>query len=65
YPRRPGALRRDEPLALRVDLPGLGRDYNHRRRREPTWGAYAGGEPHNPGRPADIGPRVPGCRPCR
>lgn len=48
-----------------IDLPKLDRDYNGRPRQRPFRGAYAGGEPVNPGRQGDIGPVVPGCGPCR
>lgn len=64
YPRGYGLQSRDDPEWM-VDLPDLDRDYN-RRPRQPGWyGAYASGDPANPGRLEGVGPRVAGCEPCR
>lgn len=64
YPREGSLGERGDSVS---SAPGADpdRDYNGRLRERSVWGAYGGPPGSNPGRADGIGPRVPGCAPCR
>nr|WP_231368433.1 hypothetical protein [Thioalkalivibrio sp. AKL8] len=64
YPRE-GALHERSAGVSSAPAAGADRDYNGRLREQAVWGAYAGPPGPNPGRADGVGPRVPGCAPCR
>ncbi len=64
YPRE-GALPERAGSVSSAPVAGANRDYNGRLRERVVWGAYGGPPGPNPGRVDGIGPRVPGCAPCR
>ncbi|MCG5535575.1 hypothetical protein [Ectothiorhodospira mobilis] len=63
YPH-PNRLGREKNTSAIGPLPHLDRDYNHRPRKRPTWGAFDAASTRNPGRAPGIGPPMLQCPNC-